>query len=111
MHAIACEDEGEVKAFLRLTSGLLKPACDSIIVAIGLGLPLVVVVAGVPLSGELVVTNTPSSRLRVVAGIPLLGSEAVAVSGLLFVKGWGPFLRFLLVTNNASVRTWSAQSI
>ena len=98
------EREGEVKAFLRLTPGLFKPACDSIIVAIGLGLPLVVVVAVVPPSAVLMVADTPSSRLLVVSGMPplrspvitplplvtgtpLLGSQAVAVSGLLLVKG------------------------
>ena len=46
-----------------------------------------------------------------VTGMPLLGSQVVAVSGLLMVKGWGPFIRFLPVTNNVPVGTWSAQSI
>ena len=63
MHASVCKHEGKAKAFLRLAPGLLKPARDGIIVAIGLGLPLVVAVAGVPLSGVLVVNDNPSSRL------------------------------------------------
>lgn len=90
-----------MKARQKLFSDLLKPACDSIIVAIGLGLPLVVAVAGV-----LVVNDTPSSRLLVVTaipplrsprirflpmvtGTPPLGSQVVAISGLPLVKGWG----------------------
>jgi len=95
MHTSVCKREGEVKTFLRLTPGLLKPACESITVAIGFGLPFVEVVAGVPPSGVLVVTGT-------------FGSQAVAVSGLLLVKGWGPFLRLLpvaVLAENVCVRT------
>jgi len=53
------------------------------------------VVASVPPSGVLVVTAT-------------FGSQVLAVSGLLLVKGWGPFLRLLpvaILADNVSVRT------
>ena len=74
-----------------------------------------VAVAGVPLSGVFVVNGTPSSRFLEVTGIPPLRSPVIRLlpTPLLGsqVQGWGLVIRFLPVTNNVPVGTWSTQSI